>query len=447
MNVVTTSTRNSLDDWLAGTPFASYTYSYPHKTAYRPLSPAVPLSDAWADEPRGALFLYLHVPFCEFRCGFCNLFTQTQPAHALPGQYLAQLQVEAQRVRESIPDANFARLAIGGGTPTFLDCRELANLFAIVTNVMGARPREIPVGCEASPTTVDREKLAHLRERGVDRISLGVQTFDDAESGRLGRPQKRADVERALAAIRDAGFPTLNIDLIYGGEGQTVESFRRSIDAALVHHPEEIYLYPLYVRPLTGLGARDRTWDDERLEQYRAGRDMLLEADYEQVSLRMFRAAYAREVNGPVYCCQEDGMVGLGCGARSYTERLHYSTVYAVGRSGVRAILADWLNREPASFASAGYGFRLDDEDRRRRYAILSLLQADGIDREAYARRFGTDLLDDLPELRQLDGAGLAEFTNGRIQLNARGLERSDVLGPWLYSARVNGLCAAYEAR
>ena len=81
---------------LDGSPFNSYSYAYPHKTAYRRIEPAVPLGDAWRSERQDSLFLYLHVPFCEYRCGFCNLFTQAAPAAELPGRYLGQLRREAE---------------------------------------------------------------------------------------------------------------------------------------------------------------------------------------------------------------------------------------------------------------------------------------------------------------------------------------------------------------
>jgi len=427
--------------------FVSYTYAYPHKTAYRRLDAPVPLREAWRDEPRDALFLYLHVPFCEHRCGFCNLFTQAAPAAGLPAKYLDQLGREAQAVREALSDARFARLAIGGGTPTFLDPHELRRLFAIVTGIMGARPGRIPVSVEASPATVTPAKLALLRELGADRLSLGVETFDDGESAQLGRPQRRRDLDAALAAIREARFPTFNIDLIYGAQGQTIHSWLASVDAALEFAPHEIYLYPLYVRRLTGLGRLQRSWDDERPELYRAARELLVDRGYRQVSMRMFRLPAAHVDAGPVYCCQSDGMVGLGCGARSYTDGLHYSTEYAVDRSHVGAILGDYLSRQPDAFRSAWHGYRLDADDRRRRFVILSLLQCSGLERAAYRRRFFADVLEHLPQLATLEEQGLADISTDHVRLTDRGIEFSDAIGPWLYSSRVRELMETYECR
>jgi oxygen-independent coproporphyrinogen-3 oxidase len=174
---------------------------------------------------------------------------------------------------------------------------------------------------------------------------------------------------------------------------------------------------------------------------------MLLEAGYTQVSMRMFRAAYAPTADGPAYCCQEDGMVGLGCGARSYTHALHYSSEYAVGSQGVRAILADYVARPDTDFAVAAYGHRLAPDDQRRRYVIQSLGQAEGLSFAEYWARFGGDALADLPQLAELPALGLAAQTADRLALTPAGMERADAIGPWLYSDRVQALMEAYELR
>ena len=439
--------------WLGGSPYAGYTYGYPHKTAYRPLPVAQPLDRLWA-APDEALSLYFHVPFCEYRCGFCNLFTQAQPAAEWVTQYLKVLRSEAQTVQASLGSSRFARLAFGGGTPTFLSQQELESLFSIALDVMGANPAVIPTSMEASPATLDPAKLALIRDMGVERLSLGVQTLNDAESSGLGRPQRVDQVHRALEMIRAAGLPVLNVDLIYGGEGQTVASWLESIRTVLRYDPEEFYLYPLYVRPLTGLGRREHDWDDQRLVAYRAGRDFLLERGYDQVSMRMFSRRTAgpeqeRQPPAPAYCCQRDGMIGLGCGARSYTPTLHYSTEYAVGRSGVQSILADYLKRSPDQFAAASYGIVLNEDEQRRRFVLLSLLQSSGLSLDDYSRQFQSNLWYDLPELAELLELDLAAFdTEARqLRLTAAGLERSDTIGPWLYSEQVRHLMETAACR
>jgi oxygen-independent coproporphyrinogen-3 oxidase len=437
---------------LATSPYAGYAYGYPHKTAYRPLESPVPLRDAWAEERDGALFLYIHIPFCEMRCGFCNLFTQARPKEDLAERYMAALERQARRTREALGDPRFARIAVGGGTPTDLSIERLEAVFDIAERVMGASPQSIPVSVETSPETAAHEKLALLRARGADRISIGVQSFFEAETSAVSRPQRRADVLAALDRIRALGFPTLNVDLMYGLPGQTVESFLASIREALAWRPEELYLYPLYVRPLTRMGRSEKSWDDTRLELYREARAILFAEGYTQASMRMFRAASSspsappgatsspRDV--PVYRCQEDGMVGIGCGARSYTRGLHYSTEFAVGARGVREILDAYVQREGEAFDVIDYGIELSQSERQRRYVILCVLSDEGLDFSAYRERFGSDAAGDFEELSVLEELGLARRDDGALKLTERGIERSDAIGPWLYSRDV---CARME--
>ncbi len=393
-----------------------------------------------------APFLYIHVPFCGMRCGFCNLFTRAGGDEATVARYLEALRREAGTVREAIGEVTFGRFAIGGGTPTYLSHSGLETLFEVAEGIMGLDAAKVPTSVEVSPGTVDVEKLSMLVGRGVDRISIGVESFDEAEAAAVYRPQESAEVHHALRSIREAGPRTLNIDLIYGLPGQTVESWLRSVREALRYEPEELYFYPLYVRPLTGLGRSGRSWDDLRLACYREARDLLVGLGYEQVSMRMFRRAGPSE-SGIVYCCQDDGMVGLGCGARSYTHALHYSTEYAVGAHGVRALIEAYSAREVESFGVASYGRHLDGEDQRRRFVIQSLLQCSGLSLGHYARRFETDLGEDLPELSTLIDLALAERQGDVLALTAAGIERSDVIGPWLYSDAVRRAMEDYEWR
>ncbi len=425
---------------LQRSPYQSYVYSYPHKTAYRPLHRPLPLTDVWRDEPLDSLFLYLHVPFCEQRCGFCNLFTSVPHGPDRPARYLDAVRRHADAVRrgfEALGGARFSRLAIGGGTPTHLSAAQLETMLDIATGVMGADPHDIPASVEVSPATVTPDRVAVLRARGIDRISIGVQTFDEHESKQIGRTQSRVDVHRALGRIREAGFSTLSIDLIYGGDGQTPASWCGTIDEALSFQPDELYLYPLYVRPCTGLARLQRHWDDDRLALYRIGRARLLALGYEQVSMRMFRLPSPLADAGPVYCCQTDGMVGLGCGARSYTNKLHFSSDYAVGRTGVIEILDAYNARSTAAFGVADHGIPLDDDEQSRRFVLMSLLQADGLDLRQYQERFSADPITVLPQLAELEPAGLATSTETTLSLTAAGLERSDAIGPWLWSDAV----------
>lgn len=432
---------------LQGSPFVGYAYAYPHKTAYRPLARPRPLTEVWAHEQRDRLFLYVHVPFCAVRCGFCNLFTQKHPPHELPGRWLDTLARQIEVVGEAVPDARFARWAIGGGTPTLLDADQLERIFVELERRWPIDFAATPGSVETSPETCTDERLAVLEARQTTRISIGIQSFFTDELRALGRPQAVSLGEQALDRIRAHRFATLNIDLIYGIAGQTPASFVAAIDRALAWAPEQLYLYPLYQRPLTGLGRHARSWDDQRLACLRAGRDHLRARGYQQVSMRMFQRESAANDSGPVYCCQADGMIGLGVGARSYTRTLHYSEDWAVGSDSIRGIVDAWIDRPRAQLAEARYGIELCEREQRRRWLIQSLLQIDGLSLPDYQARFGSDARADFTELDQLLDHGLLLEAGDKLIPSDRGLEWADAIAPWLYSESVRAASREFELR
>ena len=130
-------------------------------------------------------------------------------------------------------------------------------------------------------------------------------------------------------------------------------------------------------------------------------------------------------------------MVGIGPGARSYTQSLHYSSEYAVAQSGVRQIIAEYQKRSDRAFTIADYGVVLDSLEQRRRFVIKSLLRNDGLCLDNYADKFASDVFEDLPQLYELLEIQLAIRTGTHLHLNPEGMSWSDVIGPWLYSSAV----------
>ena len=442
---------------LRGSAYQGYAYAYPHKSAYRRIDPPKSLKDIWRDEPKDALFLYLHIPFCEMRCGFCNLFTQSHTragiASEIENSYINALERQSHIMKSAIPDSRFARGAIGGGTPTYLSVPALARLFSVFNSIFNGKISGRSISVEASPFTATPERLAILRDNGVTRISLGVQSFNAAEVAASGRAQTSHEVHQALRSIGNAGYPVVNIDLIYGLPGQTRASWRESLNSALAWKPEELYLYPLYVRPLTGLARRyldtadeDVEWNAVRLACYRDARTLLLANGYRALSMRHFRRDGCA-TDSVEYCCQEDGTVALGCGGRSYTRAMHYSNEYAVSSEGVREIIQRFVSARDAEHGHVNYGFELDAREQRRRYVIKSLLRCEGLNLRRCQTFFGSDVLDDIPALRELLEHGLAELQNSNLQLTENGLEFSDVIGPWLGSAAVQDRMQTYILR
>lgn len=426
---------------LGGDPYRAYVYGYPHKTAYRALARETSIAGLFEGEPSGALFLYLHVPFCEARCGYCNLFAAAGAAPEQLGAYLSAIERQARAVRRALPAARFARLAVGGGTPTVLGAAGLSRLLGVAERHLGVSSEAVPASIELSPQGATAEVLDLLADRRVSRLSLGVQAFAEAELRALGRPHPRGAGEAALERIRARTFPVVNVDLIYGIPGQDERSFAEALERALRARPEEVFLYPLYVRPGTPLHGLARPAEaDRRRALYRLGRDLLVGCGYVQRSMRQF-ALPAAASEPSDYRYQDDGMIGLGCGARSYSRKVHWSEPWAVDRRAVSAILSGWLGRSEDDFLQARHGFELDGEDARRRWVLLGLL-AEGLDVARYRGRFGALPGDDLPELAELARLGLTEAQGGVVRLTPLGMELSDAVGPYLWSARVRALMA-----
>ena len=425
-------------------PYTQYVYGYPHKTAYRALSAPIALSDLWKPEDQRALSLYVHVPFCEMRCGFCNLFTTTNSDHTLEDRYLDAVERQARATRAALSSAHFANVALGGGTPTWLSPKQLERVFAMLETMFSIA--NVPIGVETSPQTATADRLTVLKDHKTTRVSIGVQSFFDDESKAIGRPQSRAVVEAALERLRAAAFETLNIDLIYGIPGQTTHTWLASIRAALKYQPEELYLYPLYVRPLTGMAKTAREWDDERQVRYREGRDLLLSEGYTQRSMRMFERNGSKRPDS-TYACQRDAMVGLGCGARSYTTSVHYSEEWAVASKSVRDILQSYIARGESDFSSARYGFVLDTHEQLRRHALLLLLTQEGLDECAFYQRFHSSLETAIDSIAPMMTEQLIERRGQHLVLTERGLALSDLVGPRLFSPNVLQLMSEFSLR
>ncbi|MCU6708265.1 STM4012 family radical SAM protein [Paenibacillus sp. J5C_2022] len=433
---------------LSANPYSSYLYSYPHKMAYRKLEQKQSLADIWSGEVAETYFLYMHIPFCGARCGFCNLFTLPDKRSDVHEQYVDALERQAKQWVPHVTDKPFARFAIGGGTPTLLHPQQLDRLFRIVEETMGLDPSKASISVETSPETVSRERLQVLKDRQTDRISMGIQSFVEAEAAAIYRPQKPAEVERALELLGQFHFPVLNLDLIYGLPGQTVDSWLYSLQRALAYEPEEIFIYPLYTREHTIVKPNDvrSSGDDIRMACYTAARDRLVEAGYTQYSMRRF----AREAAGSdkqllPYGCQEEGMVGLGCGARSYTRQVHYATRYGVGRRETESIIAEYVAAERHD--EIGYGFVLNGQEERRRFLLKALLHMEGLSLQDYEARFGSDLFEDCDELALLLMNGLAARSGDTLRLTEEGMALSDAIGDWLITPDVRRLMEGYVVR
>ena len=416
--------------------YRDYMYSYPHKTAYRPFERPVDIG-LFVEKVAGQrASLYFHIPFCRYKCGFCNLFSRQGCGEAMVDDYLDAMWRQARQLSAlTAGQLRFDAFAIGGGTPLVLSAAQLNRLFEMAA-LFGVTPAGVLTSIETSPDYTDMDVLQLLREKGVGRLSIGVQSFFSGELEHLKRGTSVAVIEAALERVRRMGFPRFNIDLIYGVEGQTVDSFLFSIQKALYYHPTELFIYPLYVRKGVGISGKAR--NEVLLEMYHAGRAELLRQGFKQTSMRRFVGGYSAEGE---YSCGDEVMLSCGCGGRSYMGRLHFAAPYAVGQQKIRSIIDHYI--QTADFTFAANGFMLSEEEVRRRYVIMNLLYHRGVDKVGYAFRFGRDV-STFALLGRLVDKGLAEDTGGFIRLTGDGLSYADDIGPLFISPEVRGLMDSF---
>lgn len=219
--------------------------------------------------------LYLHLPFCAHRCGYCDFVTVTGHADR-HGAYVDALLCELELERGALAEP-LATLYLGGGTPTLLQADALARLLCSL-------PRAGEVTVEANPETVTTELARLLRAAGVNRISLGVQSFQEHLLAVLERQAGPADLRRAFFTLREAGFDNLSLDLIYGIPGQTKAELEHDLEQALGLGPDHLSCYELEAKP----GTRFTHLHGERL----APQAEAMEGYFELVVERLVAAGY-----------------------------------------------------------------------------------------------------------------------------------------------------------
>jgi oxygen-independent coproporphyrinogen III oxidase len=273
---------------------------------------------------------------------------------------------------------------------------------------------------------------------------MGIQSFVETEVKALGRPQKNKEVYDALELLQQFSFQTINVDLIYGVYGQTLSSWLYSVQEVIRHGVQEVFIYPLYVRPLTGISKINQVQDDNRFLFYREAKQLLLSAGYNQVSMRLFQKnGIAQKQTARSYSCQEDGMIGIGAGARSYSQAVHYSSEYAVSRQNIRSIIEKYMNKP--HFNEVDYGIVLNQEEQQRRFVIKSILHGSGLDLKRYNTLYNRDALQQYPLLQELISSELARQHGDKLYLTETGLDYSDAIGPALYSGHIKQLITEFE--
>jgi oxygen-independent coproporphyrinogen III oxidase len=225
-------------------PGPRYT-GYPMPPAWSEGFPESELLDALqrADADPGPLSIYTHIPFCSRRCSYCGCNVVVSPKYTPVEAYLHALECEVELWARHLPHRRQTiQLHWGGGTPTYLKVPELQRAFQMITRHFPLA-KNAEVAIEVDPTFLEPDQLPALRELGFNRVSFGVQDLDDGVQALITRGQTWDKTLSTMRQARDLGFPGINLDLVYGLPGQTLDTFRRTLDATLELAPNRLAIY------------------------------------------------------------------------------------------------------------------------------------------------------------------------------------------------------------
>lgn len=336
--------------------------------------------------------IYIHIPFCEQKCRYCDFLS-------FPGDHMKEKEryvdalCEEMRLRIQGKWRTPQTIFIGGGTPTALTAACLERLLkALSASVDIENVEEFTV--EANPGTIDEEKLALMRRYGVDRLSFGVQSFDDTLLRRIGRIHTAQDAVEAVAWARQSGFDNINLDLMYGLPGQTAAQWQETIDRALALAPSHLSLYQLIVEEGTAIarqlaeGALPPIDEDGAAEWFVRQQDWLAASGYAQYEVSNYaQPGYASKHNQLYW--RLDDYLGLGLGATSWIRPMR--CVNTSDLQAYCAALESGVLPPPESET-------LTRDEQMSESVFMALRMNEGLSRARFRSLYGVDVVEVFPD-------------------------------------------------
>jgi oxygen-independent coproporphyrinogen-3 oxidase len=362
--------------------------------------------------------LYIHLPFCKSKCPYCDFYSSTA-TDRVP-DFLAALDQEARLYRDQFPA--FDSLFLGGGTPSLLGEAHLAELMKILRCAFAFAP-DSEITIEANPDDLTADKLALFRDLGVNRLSLGVQSFDEEELRFLGRRHTAKRTVDALGLIRAAGFTNLGLDLMYGLPGQTLDAWLQTLKKALSFAPEHLSCYQLTLAPETPLGRRLAAGQLTPLDEETQREFFLLTGQF-LTARGYLHYEVANFARGEVSVCRHNlkywtrtTYLGLGPAAHSFQAGRRWwnaasVTQYCASLNAGRPPVAGQETLTPAQIRleTLSLGFRTHE----------------GVSLETIREQPGGDAI-----LAELTQAGLLRVDHDRVIATPQGLVVADRLPLW----------------
>jgi oxygen-independent coproporphyrinogen III oxidase len=384
-----------------------------------------------ADGPsaRRSFSIYIHIPYCRSRCGYCdfNTYAVVKPPER---EYTAAL-VRELRAQASSPawcKGTLASVYFGGGTPSLFAADSIRQLLGAVERVWplvsSAGPAEVTL--EANPGTVDGKHLRALHDAGVNRVSFGVQSFQPAILARLGRIHGAQEARAVVDLARGAGFDNVSVDLIFAVPGQTMVEWEADLQTAVDLGPDHISAYSLTFEEGTPFHARRARGEIEGLPEdietvmFECAEEVLQAAGYRHYEISNYARA-GRESRHNMNYWHRGEYLGVGAGAHSFVSDPGFGVRWSNEKDP-----SQYMRRIATTEDARAAEERLSETQARAEFAFLGLRLPEGIDADEFTRRFGVEFHAAFPHLTQLEADGLVAGEGSRWRLTRRGLMVAD---------------------
>ncbi len=371
--------------------------------------------------------LYVHIPFCRARCSFCYFTVAANRQETEVDQYLDALEGEMAQIAPHVRGRVIESIYWGGGTPTYLNVAQIERLMrALHRHFDLSACREFTV--ETTPTMLDEAKLKALRALGLTRLSMGIQTFEDAILKRLNRSFERKDIERVVDQARAEGLSAINLDLMYGLPDQTLEGWHSGIDRVLEMGIEGCTIYSLDLHESTQFYRKQSeiTLPGAAIQgrMYREAIDRLSEAGFSMIN----RNIYARDPQA--YRHQNRRwenlpLIGLGASAQSYAPGVAYQNYASIDQ---------YLDAIEEGLSPVERAVWLHEGEEFYREAVCRL-RFSSLDVAGFAARYGAPLDSRFGTLTaSLMDMGYLEQHEGRLRVSRKGLDYGNLISMFYFS-------------
>jgi len=362
--------------------------------------------------------MYIHIPFCIKKCRYCDFYSLPGKSGSDLDNYVRALLKEIKIRGGQMPTVQLESIYLGGGTPSLLDGRQLRSIIKACGDCFNILPGA-EISMEANPATLDKAKLAAMEAAGINRLSLGVQSFFDDELDLMGRVHDAAAVRETVDLIHSRGWKNFNLDLIYGLPGQSLGRWLQNLKQALDCKPCHLSLYLLQLEQHTPMGkdvARGRLQmldEDEEWHMYNLAMEYLAKRGFDHYEISNF-CLPGKECRHNLVYWQGREYLGLGAGAVSFVAGSRYSN-----QPNLKLYTEALLSGKPWPVEELEH---MSGRDLMIDALILGLRLCAGIDLADFKQRFGADISSEHKEIiAQYMDRGLLNMENGRLSFTKAG--------------------------